>query len=40
MNLWLLLILLAAALLGALTGCIANKIYDKKVEAKKFSSIN
>lgn len=39
MNLWLLFIPIAAALLGALTGCIANKIYDKK-EVKKASSNN
>lgn len=37
MNLYLLLIPVAAAVLGLLTGCIANKICDKKVEAKKDS---
>ena len=40
MNLWLLFIPIAAAFLGALTGCIANKIYDKKEEVKEDSSIN
>lgn len=37
MNLWLLFIQITVALLGALTGCIANKIYDKK---EKVSSNN
>lgn len=40
MNLWLLLILLAAAFLGALTGCIADKIYDKKENVENDSSNN
>lgn len=39
MNLWLLLILVAAAFLDPLTGSIANRIYDKK-EVKKLLIIN
>ena len=40
MKILLLFIPVAAAFLGALTGCIANKIYDKKEEVENDSSNN